>query len=112
MNNTSRNYQADLRPRGVDLDLTIGNVQRWRERSVRVWTSQRTAAWWQLRDRAAKEQGRRHNDWYAGEWIWRYLDRFIFWPAVVAGAICLTFVVANFLGTILSGRLTDILGGR
>lgn len=91
-------------------DLNIGNVTNWRKQNdLHKWTAPQTKLWFQMRDRGQQQYS---DDWHAYEWVWVWLDRFVFWPAVIIGAICLTFVLSSFVGTILSGRLDQILGGR
>jgi hypothetical protein len=91
-------------------DLTIGNVEKWRkEREIsKTWTASRTRLWFQMRDRG-QSRSRRSSNIYEHLCTW---SNHLLWVCVVACAICLVFTFSNIVGTIISGRLDQILGGR
>jgi hypothetical protein len=89
-------------------DMTIGNVDKWRNDGVNKFTAKRTRLWFDMRDRGQQRRRRAFN-------IYEHLctwSNYLFWILVVSGAICLTFTLSSMIATIISGRLDQILGGH
>jgi hypothetical protein len=93
-------------------DLTIANVQKWRNDGVNKFTAKRTRLWFEMRDRGQQQE---RNGWVGNFQIYDLFctwSRYFFWTLVFAGGICLAFSLSSFIATIISGRLDQILGGH
>ena len=87
-------------------DLSISNVERWRQRQeLSKWTERRTRIWWRMRN--AGTPAVRKPDTYAERWK-KIGDR-IGYTAMALAMMLLFEVAFQVVHAILSGRVQAVL---